>query len=196
MPLNKVGLIINSRMYTVVSDESVEYMEMLGEHINEKVHAVLKDGRHIMGEKPVVLAALNICDEYYKLLGEKSSVDITEISKIRDENEALKQENEKQREEKEALNTEIERLKAEGIAAVETEAIAKSASLQNELEEANTQIKFLEAKVKELEAKNEKIKQDYQRREQGIFDMLDDTASKKPMNRAERRAANKHRKPK
>ena len=34
MPLNKVGLVINSRLYTVVSDESVEYMEMLGEHIN------------------------------------------------------------------------------------------------------------------------------------------------------------------
>ena len=68
MPLNKVGLVINSRLYTVVSDESVEYMEMLGEHINEKVNAVIKDGRHIMGERPVVLAALNICDEYYKLL--------------------------------------------------------------------------------------------------------------------------------
>lgn len=196
MPLNKVGLIINSRMYTVVSDESVEYMEMLGAHINEKVSAVLKDGRHVMGEKPVVLAALNICDEYYKLLEEKSSVDMSEISRTKEENEALKEECKKCYEENEKLKTEIEKLKAEGIAVAETEAIAKSAVLQNDLNEANTQIKFLEGKIKKLEEKNEKMKQDYQRREQGIFDMFDDAASKKPMNRAERRAANKHKKSK
>lgn len=194
MPLNKVGLIINSRMYTVVSDESVEYMEMLGEHINEKVAAVLKDGRHIMGEKPVVLAALNICDEYYKLLEEKSSVDMSEIGRIRDENEKLNIENEKRSKENEQLKAELERVKAEGIAAAETEAIARSAAIQNELNEAHTQIKFLESKIKELEEKNEKMKQDHERREQGLIDMIDSAAQKQPVNRAERRAANKKKK--
>ena len=188
MPLNKVSLIINSRMYTVVSDESVEYMEMLGAHINEKVAAVLKDGRHIMGEKPVVLAALNICDEYYKLLEEKSSVKMDEINRIKNENTILIAENEKYREENERLKADLEKIKAEGIAAAETEAIARNAGLQNELNESHTQIKFLENKIKELEEKNEKMKQDYERREQDIFDMIDD-ASKKPVNRAERRAA-------
>ncbi|MDO5398076.1 MAG: cell division protein ZapA [bacterium] len=193
MPLNKVGLTINSRMYTVVSDESIEYMEMLGEHINEKVAAVLKDGRHIMGEKPIVLAALNICDEYYKLLEEKSSIDISEMGRIKDENAVLSTENEKKSEENEQLKAELERIKAEGIAAAETEAIARSVSLQSELNDAHTQIKFLESRIKELEGKNEKMKQDYERREQEIFDMIDD-AAKKPANRAERRAANKRKK--
>lgn len=195
MPMNKVNLIINSRMYTVVSDESVEYMEMLGEHINEKVAAVLKDGRHIIGEKPVVLAALNICDEYYKLLEERSSIDISEMSRIKDENTSLNSEIEKHIEENERLKAELERIEAEGITTAETEAIARSAALQNELNEAHTQIKFLESRIKELEEKNDKMKQDYERREQEIFDMIDD-AAKKPVNRAERRAANKKRKTK
>lgn len=195
MPLNKVSLIINSRMYTVVSDESVEYMEMLGRHINEKVAAVLKDGRHVMGEKPVVLAALNICDEYYKLIEERSGVKLDAIGRIKDENEALNAENEKYCKDNERLKAELESIKAEGIAAAETEAIARSAALQNELNEAHTQIKFLESKIKELEEKNEKMKQDYERREQGIFDMIDD-AAKNPVNRAERRASNKRKKTK
>lgn len=61
-----VAITINSRQYDVVANESAEYIQMLGEHINEKVNLVLKGGRNVMGERPIVLAALNICDEYFK----------------------------------------------------------------------------------------------------------------------------------
>lgn len=62
----KVAITINSRQYDVVANESEEYIQMLGEHINEKIELVLKGGRNVMGERPIVLAALNICDEYFK----------------------------------------------------------------------------------------------------------------------------------
>lgn len=68
MAVNKVTLTINSRQYTVVAEESTEYIEKLCNHINEKVENVIKGGQNILGERPVVLAALNICDEYFKSL--------------------------------------------------------------------------------------------------------------------------------
>ena len=66
MAVNKLAITINSRRYTVVANESDEYIERLAEHINEKVDYVLKGGQNIIGERPIVLAALNICDEYFK----------------------------------------------------------------------------------------------------------------------------------
>ena len=46
MAVNRVSITINSRQYTVVAEESREYIERLGEHINEKVK------NHWLGEIP------------------------------------------------------------------------------------------------------------------------------------------------
>lgn len=64
---NKVTVTINSRKYTVVSDETPEYMRALADHVNQKVQRVLQNGQNVLGERPLVLAALNICDEYFKV---------------------------------------------------------------------------------------------------------------------------------
>ena len=66
--MNKVNITINSRIYTVVADEEERYIRRLCDYVNEKVNLVINEGNHIMGERPLVLAALNICDEYFKLL--------------------------------------------------------------------------------------------------------------------------------
>lgn len=184
MALNKVQLTINSRMYTVVSDESTGYMEMLGRHINEKVSAVMSEGRNIMGERPVVLAALNICDEYYKLAADKSSMETEQIIQIKSENTALKDTITDLKEKNKMLLDEIETLESGQITIAQTEAVALSAQLQKELEDARTQVKFLEGQIKVLEGKNasmkkefddkvDAMKKDYDRREQEIFDMFD-----------------------
>ena len=65
--MNKVTVTINSRQYTVIAEESEEYIEALAEHINEKVSGVLESVSNVMGERPLILAALNICDEYFKV---------------------------------------------------------------------------------------------------------------------------------
>ena len=57
---NRINITINSRIYTVVADEDTEYLKSLGDYINDKVNLVLREGNHVMGEKPIVLAALNI----------------------------------------------------------------------------------------------------------------------------------------
>ena len=81
MAVNRVSITINSRQYTVVAEESREYIERLGEHINEKVKNVLNGGQNVLGERPIVLAALNICDEYFKALESDDSVKV-EIEKL------------------------------------------------------------------------------------------------------------------
>ena len=172
MALNRVQLTINSRMYTVVSDETPEYMEMLVEHINEKIANVMSDGRHIMGEKPMVLAALNICDEYYKLAQEKSSISMEELGELKSENASLKNANDALQREIDRLSTENEMLLDVRDSEVETQVIERTTALQKELNEAQTQIKFLEGQITKLEEKNEKLKADHDRREQEIIDMI------------------------
>lgn len=130
MAVNRVTLTINSRQYTVVAEESREYIERLCNHINEKVEAVRKGGQNILGERPVVLAALNICDEYFKTM---------EISK-------------KQKEELEAYKLQLSRLQAAPPVSAQPQTSADSA-MRNEIDAANKRIKFLEGHVKDLENK-------------------------------------------
>ena len=92
MAVNRVSITINSRQYTVVAEESREYIERLGEHINEKVKNVLNGGQNVLGERPIVLAALNICDEYFKALESDDSVKV-EIEKLNSKIDNLKKEN-------------------------------------------------------------------------------------------------------
>ena len=167
MALNRVNLTINSRMYTVVSEESPEYMAKLGEHINEKIKMVLSDGKNIMGERPIVLAALNICDEYYKLADPKPGTKgyDSRTASMQEEIKKLKAENS-------GLKRELSEAQSAQVTMAETEAIAKSLEIQQELDEAQNQIKFLEGQIKMMEEKIRDVKKQYQQREDRLFDTL------------------------
>lgn len=89
---NRITVIINGRQYVVVSDESPEYMKKLSEHINEKVEYARKSTANVMGERPVVLAALNICDEYYKALEGGNSI-ASQVERYTAKIEELQEEN-------------------------------------------------------------------------------------------------------
>ncbi len=95
MDKNRITVIINGRQYVVVSDESQEYLKRLADHVSEKVDEVRKATQNIMGERPIILAALNICDEYFKALeggnaiasqAERTS---EKIKKLQEENNRL-----------------------------------------------------------------------------------------------------------
>ena len=66
MEKNKLSVTISGRMYTLVSDESREYMQELSDYVNASVSKIINNNPSLMGEKPIVLAALNICDELFK----------------------------------------------------------------------------------------------------------------------------------
>ena len=66
MEKNKLSVTINGRMYTLISEESQDYMKELSEYVNESVRKVKNNNPALLGERPIVLAALNICDELFK----------------------------------------------------------------------------------------------------------------------------------
>lgn len=167
-----VAITINSRQYDVVANESTEYIEMLGKHINEKVELVLKGGRNIMGERPIVLAALNICDEYFK--AEEASRMLKEQLQINsDKLAAAQNENKKLRSSNKNLKTELSEAESDQISIDETALKAETVDAKKQLEEAGTQIKFLEGQIEILENKIKKMERDYESREKEILEMID-----------------------
>ncbi len=80
------GVIIGGKRYNVVSYETNEYIEGLAGHINDKITKVMESGNNIAGEKPLVLAALNICDEYFKVYsaGMDMQKEIADVTNERD----------------------------------------------------------------------------------------------------------------
>lgn len=165
-----VAITINSRQYDVVANESPEYIQMLGEHINEKVNLVLKGGRNIMGERPIVLAALNICDEYFKaeeasrMFKEQLQMNTEKLNSAQSENKRLKSDNKN-------LKTELDEAETDQISIDETALKAETADAKQQLEEAETQIKFLEGQIEILESKIKKMEQNYVSRQNGASEI-------------------------
>lgn len=140
MAVNRVSITINSRQYTVVAEESREYIERLGEHINEKVKNVLNGGQNVLGERPIVLAALNICDEYFKALESDDSVKV-EIEKLNSKIDNLKKEND-------SLKRELEDAKSGQVTIDETELNAELTSIKKTLKQQIKTIKLLKKLLK------------------------------------------------
>ncbi len=166
MPVNKVSFTINSRQYTVVAEESVEYIEKLCSHINEKVESVIKGGQNVLGERPTVLAALNICDEYYK------SLEAGELLK-----EQLQKSNNKTLKLQQTLNVMQKELESatSGQMSIDEVAIkAEAETAKSELADANSKIKFLEGHIKSLEDKIKSLEYKYEQREQEILEMFEE----------------------
>lgn len=157
--MNKILININSRIYTVVAEEDTEYLERLCEYVNDKVKLAKAEGSHITGEKPLVLAALNICDEYFKLLDNTESS--SNISGILLKNKELQKE--------------LDALKAESADTEEHIASMEGdfALTERMLKEAEEKIKYLEEQVVLAEQRTRKQRGEFAIRERELLDMLE-----------------------
>lgn len=63
---NKLTVTIDDQTYTLVSDQDPEYMKKVAAHVDAKV-SELRAGGKINAMDALVLAALNIADDYFKL---------------------------------------------------------------------------------------------------------------------------------
>lgn len=165
MAVNKVTFTINSRQYTVVAEESKEYIERLCNHINEKVEDVIRGGQNIMGERPIVLAALNICDEYYKSLDENGVLS-AQLDSLNERNSSLKKAANK-------LNDELQDAKSSQVSIDEAAMKAEVKSAKDELDDAHNQIKFLEGHITNLENKIKELEERDKKREKDFLDLID-----------------------
>ena len=64
---NRVVVNIGGRAYTILADESEEYVQKVSTYVDGKV-AEITVGNRISNQDAIMLAALNICDEYFKSL--------------------------------------------------------------------------------------------------------------------------------
>ena len=165
MSVNKITFTINSRSYTVVAEETPEYLERLCAHVNEKVENVLRGGQNIMGERPLVLAALNICDEYYKQLETNES--------LREKAVELKEKNGRLEREAESARDELDMVKSGQVSIDEAAMRAEVSDANDKLNGANNKIKFLEGQVKSLKEKIAKLEERDRKREQDFLDLID-----------------------
>ena len=156
---NKVNITINSRTYTVVANEDEEYLRSLGDYINSKVNIVLSEGAHVMGERPLVLAALNICDEYFKLMNKSEPSE--KLSKLLTENERLENE----------IRAMRRAEKDSGAKASETE--EELEMTRKVLEETEEKVKFLEGQIKLKDTQIKKQKSEFAIREKERLDMME-----------------------
>ena len=165
MSVNKITFVINSRSYTVVAEETPEYLEKLCAHVNEKVESVLRGGQNIMGERPIVLAALNICDEYYKQLEENEA--------LREKTAELKEKNGRLEREAESVRDELDMVKSGQVSIDEAAMRAEISDAKEKLSGADNKIKFLEGQVKSLKEKIVKLEERDKKREQDFLDLID-----------------------
>ena len=157
--MNRINISINSRVYTVVAEEDTEYLKSLCGYVNEKVNTVLQEGNHVMGEKPLVLAALNICDEYFKLLNKNEPSE--KISELLNRNKELEKELEKIKS--------SERESSDKTA----EAAEELAITQKVLSETEEKVKFLEGQITIKENRLKKQRSEFALREKELLDMLE-----------------------
>lgn len=165
MAKNRVEVTINSRQYAILADESEEYIKKLAEHIDEKVKTVIKGGQNVLGERPMVLAALNICDEYYKCF-EAGSVLKNQLAACSKKLETANDEIRKLREGQPQVSFDEQeaeaKLKKAGDKLKATEeklsgSEDKLAAANSRLKSAEGKIEALEARIKELEANSRPI---------------------------------------
>lgn len=64
---NKVTVTIGRREYTIIADESTDYILSVANELNNRVTQIANANTGLAGEKSVVLAALNLCDDYLKM---------------------------------------------------------------------------------------------------------------------------------
>ena len=64
---NKVTVTIDDQEYTLVASEDAAYMKKVAAHVDAKIREVSESGK-IASADAVVLAALNMADEYLKSL--------------------------------------------------------------------------------------------------------------------------------
>ena len=159
MDKNRVTVIINGRQYVMVSNESQEYLRRLADYVEAKVADVRKSTNNIMGERPIVLAALNVCDEYFKAL-EGGNIVASQAERTSEKMRKLQEENDKLSEiiSKSDYETDIKMLQKQLNDAQEEIRKLKSISAIEEIERLKKEHKMeLEALRIEYEAREREI---------------------------------------
>lgn len=119
---SKITVRINDKDYTLIHEETEDYIQRVAMYLNNKIAAVSKGGLKLNESMEVVLASINITDELFK--AQKNYVAVkNEVKRMMDEYEELKQTNSQ-------LSSQVEQLLIK-IDQLEKELVKKDVQLSN-----------------------------------------------------------------
>lgn len=113
---NKVTVKIMDRDYTLISEDSREYMQRVANYVDDKMRETSNGNKKLSTSMVAVLTALNIADELYKVLAEKEELEKRinspqyELKTARDELDAVVSEYERRSSAYEKMIQEFTRL--------------------------------------------------------------------------------------
>ena len=96
---NKVTVTIAGKEYTILSDETDEYLQKVAKHLDKKIGEIAFANNQLTVQMSTVLAAINITDEYFKSMETADNLRqqigqyIEDVSKERAELTSLRAEN-------------------------------------------------------------------------------------------------------
>lgn len=168
----KVIVKINGQDYSVISEESEEYIKHIAKYVDSKAKEIYENNKRLSQSMVAMLTAFTITDEYYKTyqelddlknsiiepfkelekLREESKKNNETISKLKDENEKLKIDNNKLKENELINNNKIKKYEETlKIKDKELETNQKIITqLQNKLFETQIELVQLKKEIDEL----------------------------------------------
>lgn len=109
---NRVQIRINGKDYTVVGEESPEYIQKVALYIDRKMNEVMKTNDRLSTSMAAVLTAINVADDYFKNIDTTDCLR-TQVQQYIEELNKCAIELKRYEKENRELNEEIQQLKIE-----------------------------------------------------------------------------------
>ncbi len=146
---NKVIVKILGQEYTIVSDEPREYMQKVSNYVDDKMVEIAEKNPKLSTAMVAVLTALNIADEYYKLIEKYNDIQkdlsapINELEEVKKQLAITTDEVNKKEEKLEKISMKYEELMKDNT-------ILKNEQddLKDELNRLNYELKLKDSKLK------------------------------------------------
>lgn len=119
MAANKVKMTIMGADYSVIAEDDVQYVQLLGKELDSKMDGIIKANRRLSVTQAAVLAALDYADESKKAIAtadrlrEQIKDYLDDASSAKSKADIARHESEKYKKELEGLRAENERLRKE-----------------------------------------------------------------------------------
>ena len=107
---NKVDITICGMEYTIIAEESDEYVKKVGQAVNHKMVELINENPKMSTNMAAVLTAVNLCDELFKAQQTADNLR-TQLKKYLDDSSKSRQEAEESKREVMQLKGEIQDLK-------------------------------------------------------------------------------------
>ncbi len=166
---NKVTIKIMDREYTLVSEDSREHMQRVSNYVDDKMRETFESNKKLSLSMVGVLTALNIADEYFKVLDEKQELDKRinspqyELKNARDELDAVVSEFDKRSEAYQKMVDEFLKL-------IDSSAVYETgvSQLRNRMEKLDHDLKQKEGALKKSKEDVDKLEKEISHKESPV----------------------------